>query len=104
MRLSIRKALAGVAVAVVAAGAAAFVATQGHADLQNPRQNFLRSSTAGLFLHWGERTSPSHTSCASWESDVNAGGWSADYWVRSGIAIHLRGFISLHCASVRRKS
>ncbi|MEU3502920.1 hypothetical protein ABZ726_19915 [Streptomyces hundungensis] len=24
------------------------------ADLQNPRQDFLRASTSGLFLHWGD--------------------------------------------------
>ncbi|MEU3458842.1 discoidin domain-containing protein [Streptomyces sp. NPDC006733] len=58
------------------------------ADLQNPRQDFLRSSTAGLFLHWGERTSPAHTSCSGWESDVTNGGWSADYWVQEAQKLH----------------
>jgi alpha-L-fucosidase len=24
-----------------------------HAELQHPRQDWLRASTAGLFLHWG---------------------------------------------------
>src|SRR5215469_13620180 len=67
MKLSIRKALAGVAVAVLAAGVAGFVATQGHADLQNPRQTFLRSSTNGVFLHCGMLTSPGYTSCTAWE-------------------------------------
>ena len=58
------------------------------ADLQNPRQNFLRGSVAGLFLHWGERTSPAHTSCSSWENDVTNGGWTPDYWVNEGKKLH----------------
>jgi alpha-L-fucosidase len=58
------------------------------ADLQNPRQNFLRGSTAGLFLHWGERTSPAHTSCTSWENDVLNGGWTPDYWVNEAKKLH----------------
>jgi hypothetical protein len=88
MKLSIRKALAGVAVAVVAAGVAGFVATQGHADLQNPRQNFLRSSTNGVFLHWGELTSPGYTNCTTWENAVTSGGWDANYWVTEAQKLH----------------
>jgi alpha-L-fucosidase len=89
MKLNFRRKLAAVAVAVLATGVVGFVATpQGHADLQNPRQNFLRASTAGLFLHWGERTSPSHTSCSGWENDVTSGGWSADYWVTEAQKLH----------------
>ncbi|GIH14333.1 discoidin domain-containing protein [Rugosimonospora africana] len=51
------------------------------ADLTNPRQDFLRASTSGLFLHWGMLTSPGYTSCTAWESAITSGGWSADYWV-----------------------
>jgi alpha-L-fucosidase len=58
------------------------------ADLQNPRQDFLRGSVSGLFLHWGERTSPAHTSCSQWESDVLGGGWSPDYWVSEAQKLH----------------
>jgi alpha-L-fucosidase len=58
------------------------------ADLQHPRQAFLRGSVAGLFLHWGERTSPQHTSCGTWESDVTDGGWSASYWVNEAKKLH----------------
>ncbi|AYG79422.1 hypothetical protein DWB77_01536 [Streptomyces hundungensis] len=58
------------------------------ADLQNPRQDFLRASTSGLFLHWGERTAPAHTSCSAWESDVTAGGWTPDYWVDEARKLH----------------
>ncbi|MGW2813928.1 discoidin domain-containing protein [Streptomyces sp. NPDC001415] len=58
------------------------------ADLQNPRQDFLRASTSGLFLHWGERTAPAHTNCAAWESDVTAGGWTPDYWVNEAQKLH----------------
>ncbi|MEV5710749.1 alpha-L-fucosidase [Actinoallomurus sp. NPDC052274] len=60
------------------------------ADLTNPRQDWLRDSTAGLFLHWGLRTSPAHTSCSSWESDVTNGGWSADYWVSEAQKLHAK--------------
>jgi alpha-L-fucosidase len=59
-----------------------------HAELQNPRQDFLRSSTAGLFLHWGIRTSPAHTNCTTWENDVTNGGWSASYWVSEAQKLH----------------
>ncbi|MEV0347569.1 carbohydrate-binding protein [Nonomuraea sp. NPDC050680] len=58
------------------------------ADLQHPRQAFLRNSIAGLFLHWGERTSPQHTSCSGWEADVTNGGWSASYWVNEAKKLH----------------
>ncbi|MFE0376695.1 discoidin domain-containing protein [Streptomyces inhibens] len=59
-----------------------------YADLQHPRQNFLRGSVSGLFLHWGERTAPQHTSCSGWEKDVTAGGWSPDYWVKEAGKLH----------------
>ena len=65
-------------------------AAPARADLTNPRQNWLRDSTAGLFLHWGERTSPAHTSCSSWESDVTNGGWSAGYWVGEAQKLHAK--------------
>jgi F5/8 type C domain/Alpha-L-fucosidase/Carbohydrate binding module (family 35)/NPCBM-associated, NEW3 domain of alpha-galactosidase len=51
------------------------------AEVQHPRQEWMRQSTAGLFLHWGMFTAPRHTDCAAWENDVTAGGWNADYWV-----------------------
>jgi hypothetical protein len=51
------------------------------AEVEHPRQAWLRASTAGLFLHWGMFTEPTHHDCASWEHDVTAGGWNADYWV-----------------------
>jgi hypothetical protein len=51
------------------------------AELLHPRQEWLRNSTAGLFLHWGMFTSPVHYDCADWERAVNDGGWKADYWV-----------------------
>ncbi|GAA4628119.1 alpha-L-fucosidase [Actinoallomurus vinaceus] len=60
------------------------------AELTNPRQDWLRNSTAGLFLHWGLRTSPAHTSCSGWESDVTNGGWSADYWVSEAQKLHAK--------------
>lgn len=64
------------------------VALPAHADLRHPRQAFLRGSTAGLFLHWGERTSPQHTNCATWEADVVSGGWTPSYWVNEAKKLH----------------
>src|SRR5256885_235265 len=64
--------------------------TAAHADLQNPRQDFLRGSVGGLFLHWGERTSPQHTDCAQWERDVLGGGWTAQYWVNEAKKLHVQ--------------
>jgi alpha-L-fucosidase len=65
-------------------------ATGARAELQHPRQQFLRDSTAGLFLHWGLRTAPQHTSCTAWENDVTNGGWNAGYWVAEARKLHAR--------------
>ncbi|MEU7870371.1 discoidin domain-containing protein [Dactylosporangium sp. NPDC049140] len=78
------------ALLVAAASVIVVNAPGAHADLQNPRQQFLRDSVGGLFLHWGERTSPQHTSCSQWEADVTNGGWSADYWVNEAKKLHLQ--------------
>ncbi|WP_326606902.1 alpha-L-fucosidase [Streptomyces sp. NBC_01800] len=51
------------------------------AEVQHPRQQWMRESTAGLFLHWGMFTAPRHVDCEAWEHDATAGGWAADYWV-----------------------
>ena len=51
------------------------------AEVQHPRQEWMRQSTAGLFLHWGMFTAPRHTDCAAWERAVTEGGWTPDYWV-----------------------
>jgi Alpha-L-fucosidase/F5/8 type C domain/Carbohydrate binding module (family 35)/NPCBM-associated, NEW3 domain of alpha-galactosidase len=51
------------------------------AEVEHPRQQWMRDSTAGLFLHWGMFTAPKHLDCAQWEHDVTAGGWTPDYWV-----------------------
>jgi hypothetical protein len=60
----------------VAAGAPPSVA-----EVEHPRQEWMRQSTAGLFLHWGMFTAPKHLDCAEWERDVTGGGWTPDYWV-----------------------
>lgn len=90
--MSIRtRAGAFLAAALVAAGTIVAVsATPAQADhnLVHPRQAFLRNSIGGLFLHWGMRTAPAHTSCSSWESAVTNGGWDADYWVREAQKLH----------------
>lgn len=57
-------------------------------DLDDPRQDFLRDSVGGLFLHWGLRTAPAHTSCTAWENDVTNGGWTPDYWVKEAQKLH----------------
>jgi alpha-L-fucosidase len=80
----------GAFLGAVLVGAAVLTAssTPAQADLQHPRQTFLRNSIGGLFLHWGERTSPQHTSCSGWETDVNNGNWSAAYWVQEAQKLH----------------
>ena len=49
------------------------------AEVQNPRQTWMRQATAGLFLHWGMRTAPGYTDCAQWEQAVTDGGWDPNY-------------------------
>ncbi|MEV1243924.1 CBM35 domain-containing protein [Nonomuraea sp. NPDC049750] len=56
-------------------------AVPAHAEVVHPRQQWLRDSTAGLFLHWGMFTAPRHLDCAAWERDVTDGGWTPDYWI-----------------------
>jgi hypothetical protein len=57
------------------------------AEVEHPRQEWLRSSTAGLFLHWGMFTEPLHLDCAVWERDVTDGGWTADYWIDEAVKL-----------------
>ncbi|WP_158839550.1 alpha-L-fucosidase [Saccharothrix deserti] len=67
--------------AVIALLAGLLGAPAAVAEVQHPRQEWLRQSTAGLFLHWGMFTAPRHLDCADWERDVTEGGWTPDYWV-----------------------
>ena len=78
------------AVLVVAASLVASSPPGAQADLQNPRQDFLRNAQGGLFIHWGERTSPQHTNCTTWENDVLGGGWNATYWVNEAKKLHVQ--------------
>ncbi len=80
--------VAGLAVVAVAAAMLGIRTPQARADLINSRQNFLRASTNGLFLHWGMLTSPGFTSCTAWENAVTSGGWSASYWVSEAQKLH----------------
>jgi hypothetical protein len=75
--------LAGVAAALAIAAA-----QPAQAELYHPRQDWMRNSTAGLFLHWGMFTAPIHTNCAEWEKAVTDGGWDPDYWVREAQKLH----------------
>ncbi len=77
----------GVAVLAAALGMAV-AAPAARADLFNPRQQWLRGSTAGLFLHWGMFTAPKHLDCAQWERDVTDGGWNAGSWVQEAQKLH----------------
>src|SRR5689334_21022736 len=56
-------------------------AAPAHAEVEHPRQEWMRRSTAGVFLHWGMYTAPVHLDCAQWEHDVTAGGWTPNYWI-----------------------
>src|SRR6266540_6787673 len=88
LRTRIRVALTAV---LIVAGSLITLSPPGaQADLQNPRQDFLRSSVGGLFIHWGERTSPQHTSCSTWENDVLGGGWNPNYWVNKAKKLHVQ--------------
>jgi len=85
---------AGVIAVAIAAVVSVLVAMLGfgtrpaRADLQNPRQDFLRAATSGLFLHWGMLTSPGFTSCTAWENAIKSGGWNAPYWVNEAQKLH----------------
>ncbi|MEU4191985.1 discoidin domain-containing protein [Kribbella sp. NPDC026611] len=83
----IRRRLAVVAL-VLTVLAALIATTSARAEVENPRQQWLRDSTAGLFLHWGMFTAPRHTDCATWEHDVTAGGWDPNYWVDEALKLH----------------
>jgi alpha-L-fucosidase len=86
MRLR-RKVGAALAVVTLAIGTLLTAsATGARADLQNPRQAFLRNSIGGLFLHWGMRTSPANTSCSAWESAISS--WTPGYWVQEAQKLH----------------
>ncbi|MGW7601065.1 hypothetical protein [Streptomyces antimycoticus] len=63
------------------------------ADVVNPRQQWLRDAQAGLFPHWGMRTSPGYTSCSDWEKAVTDGGWKADYWVAEAKKPHASSLV-----------
>jgi alpha-L-fucosidase len=78
----------GMVLVAVLAVAASLAGPPANAELEHPRQQFLRDAQAGLFIHWGLRTSPQHTSCAAWESDVTGGGWNARYWVDEAKKLH----------------
>ncbi|TMR94655.1 alpha-L-fucosidase [Nonomuraea basaltis] len=78
MRLRARTACAALVLAVIAG---LLTAPAARAEVEHPRQRWLRDSTAGLFLHWGMFTAPRHLDCAAWERDVTEGGWTPDYWV-----------------------
>lgn len=78
----------GACVAAVALGLSLLVSTPAKAELYNPRQEWLRNATTGLFLHWGMFTAPKHLDCAQWEQAVTDGGWTPDYWVDEARKLH----------------
>ncbi len=72
----------------LAVGLAATGVRPASAELEHPRQSWLRSAHIGLFLHWGMFTAPVHTDCAAWEQAVTGGGWTPDYWVDQAQKLH----------------
>jgi NPCBM-associated, NEW3 domain of alpha-galactosidase/Alpha-L-fucosidase/F5/8 type C domain len=87
-----RRAIVAALAAIVLGMTAAQTA---QAELLHPRQEWMRNSTAGLFLHWGMFTSPMQsgvtdykTYCANWEKAVTDGGWDPRYWVREAQKLH----------------
>src|SRR5688572_6712816 len=76
------------ALALIAIGIGMAAAQPAQAQLQHPRQEWMRNSTAGLFLHWGMFTEPKHLDCAEWEKAVTDGGWDPKYWVREAQKLH----------------
>ncbi|MDR8409280.1 hypothetical protein MTP10_11080 [Nonomuraea sp. 3-1Str] len=71
-----RASRAALVLALIAALTTLVAARPAAAEVEHPRQQWLRDSTAGLFLHWGMFTAPRHLDCAQWESDVTDGGWT----------------------------
>jgi alpha-L-fucosidase len=80
--------LAGCVAALMLVTLAVTTTPTANAELEHPRQAWLRDSNIGLFLHWGMFTAPIHTDCQEWEQDVTDGGWSADYWVDEAQKLH----------------
>ena len=81
--------------ALLAFGGALAAAAPARAELYSPRQDWMRASTAGLFLHWGMFTSPMQSGvtdykqyCANWEKAVTDGGWDPHYWVHEADKLH----------------
>ena len=83
-----RKTLRRLGVLMTAALLVVGVSSPAHAEVLHPRQDWLRASTAGLFLHWGMRTNPGYINCGAWEAAVTNGGWSAKYWVDEAKKLH----------------
>jgi hypothetical protein len=83
-----RRGLTAVALVLAVLAALLSTTTPARAEVEHPRQQWMRDSTAGLFLHWGMFTAPRHTDCAAWEHDVTDGGWNADYWVDEAQKLH----------------
>ncbi|GII23671.1 discoidin domain-containing protein [Planosporangium mesophilum] len=75
---------------------AALGAPPARAEVFHPRQLWMRDATAGLFLHWGLRTTRSDPAappftdadCAAWEAEVTGSGWSAGKWVTAARQLH----------------
>jgi alpha-L-fucosidase len=86
----------GILATVLSLVLAGIGAPPAHAELFNPRQAWMRDATAGLFLHWGLRTTRSdptaapfkNTDCAAWEAEVTNSGWSANKWVSAAQKLH----------------
>jgi len=74
-----RAVVAGLAVLSLVLSVLVIAPPRASGELFQPRQQPLRESTNGLFLHWGMWTAPGHLDCAAWEQAVTDGGWNADF-------------------------
>ncbi|GAA3804325.1 hypothetical protein GCM10022226_25230 [Sphaerisporangium flaviroseum] len=52
------------------------------------RQEWLRNSSLGLFLHWGMGTWPPYTDVRAWEDRVTNDGWTPGYWLDKAEELH----------------
>ena len=80
---------AALAALALVTGIAAIAARPAQAELFHPRQHWLRASTAGLFLHWGMRTSPAlHQLQPRGRTTSPTAAGTPDYWVHEAQKLH----------------
>ncbi len=86
--MSRRLARASTVGAITLSALGSLSASPARAEILHPRQQWLRDSAGGLFLHWGMRTAPGFKDCTAWEKAISDGGWSPEYWVGETLKLH----------------